>query len=99
MGIYESVSIWVELPEALHEFLLSVGVLHFSYHETLELFKIDGAVSILINFLNHILELSLGRILAKWSHDCTKLLGRDSLITILVKKRESFFELSFLLVG
>lgn len=39
--------------------------------------EIDGAIVIGINFVDHVLEFRLGRVLAKGPHDGTQLLGGD----------------------
>ena len=55
--------------------------------------------TISVDFIDHVLELSLGWILSERPHDCSQFLGSDRAVAILVKQREGFFELSDLLLS
>merc|ERR1711884_450913 len=77
----------------------SLSVLHLSGHHGEELGEINGSVTIGIDFVDHVLKFSLCRILAKRSHHCSKLLGGDCAIAILVEQGECLFELSDLLLS
>ena len=65
---YQTVTITIENLEGLNQL---VSVLHLTRHEGEELREIDGTVAVSIDFLYHILELSLGRVPTKVSHDST----------------------------
>ena len=39
--------------------------------------EVNGAIVISVNLVDHILQLGLGRVLAKGSHDGAQLLGSD----------------------
>lgn len=43
-------------------------------------------LTISIHFIDHVLQLSLCRVLAQRAHDSTQLFGRNSAISILVKE-------------
>jgi len=84
----KTVSISIEDLEGLDELLLSIGILHLSGHEGEELWEINGSVTIGIDLIDHVLELSLGWVLSEGSHDGTKLLGGNGAITILIEQGE-----------
>ena len=93
-GRNETVAISVEDLEGLNKLLLGVSVLHLTGHEGKELWEIDGSVTVGIDLIDHVLELSLGWVLTKGAHDSTKFLGGDGAITVLIEEGESFLELS-----
>ena len=49
-------------------------------------------LTISINFIDHILQFGLCRILSQWPHDCTQLLGCNCAIAVFVKQWECLFE-------
>merc|ERR1719424_884358 len=55
----ETVPIAIEDFESFDQLLLSVGVLHLTGHQRQELWEIDRSISICIDFVDHVLELSL----------------------------------------
>merc|ERR1719478_1408185 len=95
----EAVAVLVEDAEGLLELLLRVGVLHLAGHEGAELGEVNGAVAVGIDLVDHVLQLSLGRVLAERAHDGAELLGGDGAITVLVEEGEGLLELSDLLLG
>merc|ERR1719195_624702 len=95
----EAVSITVEDLECLDKLFFGVRVLHLACHQGQELREIDGAISISIDLIDHVLELSFGWVLTQGSHHCAQLFRRDGSITIFVEKREGLLELSNLLLG
>ena len=85
----ETVAIDIEsLLESLHELLLGVGALHLAGHKAKELGEINGAVAISIDLVDHILKLSLSRVLTEGPHDGSELLGGDCTFPV-VKMQES----------
>merc|ERR1740121_2443437 len=94
----EAVPITIEYLEGFDQLLLCIRVLHLSRHERQELRKINGAIAIGVDLVDHVLELSLCWILSKRPHHCAQLLGRDGAIAILVKEREGLLELGDLLL-
>jgi hypothetical protein len=61
---------------------------HLARHHRKKFGKVDGAVAVGIDLVDHVLELGLGRVLAEGAHDSAKLLGGDGSITVLVEKGE-----------
>merc|ERR1740117_1575216 len=57
----ETISVTVKNLEGLDKLFLGVGVLHLPCHEGQELGEIDGAVSVSIHLIDHILQLGLSR--------------------------------------
>ena len=55
-------------PEGLANFFLWICVFHFSCHHGQEFGKIDGAVAVGVDLVDHVLELRLGRILPQRPH-------------------------------
>merc|ERR1719189_1223662 len=95
----EAVAIAIEHLEGFDQFLLGVGVLHLARHEGQELWKVDGAITICVDLIDHVLELSLGGVLSQRPHHSAQLFRGDCAIAILVEERESLLELSNLLLG
>merc|ERR1719235_1098343 len=95
----EAVAIAVEDLEGLDQFLLRISVLHLPCHQGQELGKIDRSVAVGIDLVDHVLQLSLCRILTQGSHHRSQLLGGDCTIAILVEQGESLLELGNLLFG
>ena len=52
-----------------------------------------------VHLIDHVLELSLGGVLAKRAHDRAQLLGGDSAIAVLVEERECLLVLGDLFLG
>ncbi len=50
-----------------------------------------------VDFVDHVLELGLGRVLSERPHDGAELLGGDGAISVLVKEGEGLLELCDLL--
>ena len=95
----ETVTITIEDLESLNQLLLGVGVLHLAGHKGEELGEINGAVTISIDLVDHVLEFSLSGVLTKGAHDSAELLGGDGAITVLVEQGEGLLELRDLLLG
>ena len=96
----EPIAILVEDFEGLLDLLLAVGVLDFSAHHSEELWEVDRAVAVSINLLvDHVLGHTLGRVLTQGPPDCSKLLGGDGAIAVLVEQRENLPELGDLLLN
>jgi len=93
----ETVVVTVEHLESLADLLLRVGILHLARHHGEELRKVDGAIVVSVNLVDHVLKLGLGGVLAERAHDGAELLGGDLTITILVKEGEGLLELGDLL--
>lgn len=54
--------------------------------------------TISINFVDHVLQLSLCGILSKRPHDSAQFLGSDGAIAILIEQRKGLFEFGNLLL-
>ena len=63
-GTDVAVSVLVEDLEGLLDLLLRVGVAHLARHHRQELGEIDRAVPVCVDLVDHVLQLSLGGILA-----------------------------------
>merc|ERR1739841_105350 len=68
----ETVAISIEDLEGLDELLFGVGVLHLSGHEGQELWEVDGSVTVSVDLVDHVLELSFSWVLSKGSHDSSE---------------------------
>ena len=77
-----TVPVLVEDLEGLFNLFLSIRVLHLPSHHGQELRKVDGTISIGINLVDHVLELSLRGVLSQGTHDSPKLHGGDRAIII-----------------
>ena len=95
----EAVTVLIEDTEGLLDLLLGVRVLHLAGHQGQELREVDGAGAVLVDLVDHILQLGLGGVLAQGAHDGSQLLGGDGAITVLVEQGEGLLELGDLLVG
>ena len=60
--------------------------LHLSRHEGQELREVDGAVAVDVDLVDHVLELSLRRVLAERSHHRAELARGDGPIAVLVEE-------------
>merc|ERR1740117_2348858 len=95
----EAVTITVKHFESLNQLLLSVCVLHLSCHQRQELWEINGAVTISIHLIDHVLKLCFGWVLSKRSHHCSQFLRGDGTVTILIEQGEGLLELGNLFLG
>merc|ERR1719203_1429887 len=95
----EAIAITIEDLESLDELLLRVRVLHLACHQRQELGEIDGTIAIGVHLVDHVLQVSLSRVLTQRPHDRAQLLCGDGTITILIEEREGLLELSDLLLG
>ncbi len=84
-GADETIAITIEDFEGLDEFLLRVRILHFTSHQRQELGEIDRAVAVGVDFIDHVLELSLRRILTQGAHDGAQLFRGDRAVAVLIK--------------
>lgn len=50
--------------------------------------EVDGSVSISVNLVDHVAELSLGRVLSERSHDGSELLGGNGSISVCLNDVE-----------
>jgi hypothetical protein len=73
----EAVVVAVEDLESLADLLLGVGVLHLARHHGEELGKVNGAVVVGIDLVDHVLQLRLGGVLAERAHHSAELLSGD----------------------
>merc|ERR1711925_52771 len=89
----EAIAITVEHVESLNELFLSVCVLHLSCHQREKLWEVNSAVSVCIDFVDHILKFCLCGILAQRPHDRAQLLRGDRAIAILVEERKRLLEI------
>jgi len=95
----EAVAIFVKDAEGLLDLLLGVRVVHLAGHQGQELGEVDCTAAILVNLVDHVLELGLRGVLTEGAHDGAQLLRRDRTIAVFVKERERLLEFSDLLVG
>merc|ERR1719217_1112082 len=95
----EAVAVLVEDAERLLQLLLRVRVLHLARHEGAELREVNGAVAVGIDLVDHVLQLSLRRVLAERAHHGAQLLGGDGAVAVLVEQRERLLELGDLLLS
>lgn len=65
---------------------------HFARHHREKLGEINGAVAVSIDLVNHVLQLSLGRVLTERTHNGAQLLGGDGAVTVLVEQGEGLFQ-------
>ena len=78
-------------------FFLRVRVLHLPGHQRREFWEINGAVSVGIRSVDHVLQLSLCRILIEDCMTVPQLLGGQSAVAIFVERGKGFLELCNLL--
>src|ERR1700753_3430223 len=81
-----TVPVLVEDIKGLFNLLLTICVTHLPSHVGQELQKVDGAVSVEINLVDHVLELSLRGVQSQGTHDSPKLLACDLAISIYQRK-------------
>jgi hypothetical protein len=60
----KAISVFVKDLECLFNLFLRICVLHLARHHGEELWEINGPVAICVDFVDHVLQLCLGRILA-----------------------------------
>merc|ERR1719211_160116 len=94
----EAVAVAIKDLECFDQLLLCICILHLPCHQRQELWKIDRAVPVGVDFVDHVLQLSLCGILPKRPHHGAKLLGGDGSVTILVEQGERLLELCDLLL-
>merc|ERR1719189_1967031 len=85
----EAVAVAIEHLEGFDQLLLCVGVFHLARHEGQKLGKVDGAITICVDLVDHVLELSLCGVLPQRPHHCAQLLCGDCAVAIFVEERES----------
>mmetsp|Transcript_7993 Transcript_7993/g.18713 ORF Transcript_7993/g.18713 Transcript_7993/m.18713 type:complete len:210 (+) Transcript_7993:141-770(+) len=95
----EAVAILVEHTERLLQLLLRISVLHLARHQRAELWEVNCAVAVSVDLVDHVLQLSLGRVLAERAHHGAELLGGDGAIAVLVEQGEGLLELGDLLLS
>ena len=78
----ETIPVLVGDLEGLSDLVLTICVTDPSGHHGQELRKVDGAISIGINLVDHFLELSLRGVLTQGTHDSPKPPGGDRAIFI-----------------
>merc|ERR1719291_16115 len=61
----KTISISVKNLESLDQLLFRVRVFHLTSHQRQKLWEINGAVTVCIDLVNHVLQLGLRRILAQ----------------------------------
>ena len=87
------------LKASISSFYINVLHLRETRHDGEKIREIDCTVVISMDFINHVLELSLGRVLTQASHDITEFLDVYAAITILIIERENILEFFNLFSG
>ena len=82
-----SVSVLIEDLEGLLDLLLAVGVLHLASHHGKELGKVDGAVAVGVDLVDHVLEFCLCGVLSQRAHHGAELLSGDGAITVCIEAK------------
>ena len=77
-----AIAVLIEDLECLLDLLFTIGVAHLARHHGEELREVDRAVAVSVDLVDHVLELSLCRVLAQRAHDGTELLGGDRAIAV-----------------
>jgi len=90
----EPIPILIENLESLPDLLLTVRILHLPSHHGQKLGEVDGAVTVGVDFVDHVLEFGFGWVLTQGTHDGAELFGGDGTIAVLVEEGESLLELS-----
>ena len=83
------VPVLIEHFESLLDLLLAVRIAHFARHHREKLREIQRPVPISVQFIDHVLELSLSRVLPQRSHHGPELLGGDRAIAICIRETEA----------
>mmetsp|Transcript_13213 Transcript_13213/g.38315 ORF Transcript_13213/g.38315 Transcript_13213/m.38315 type:complete len:208 (-) Transcript_13213:304-927(-) len=94
----ESISVLVENLESFHQFFLRVGILHLLGHQTQKLSEINSTTSVVIDFIDHIVQFSFCWGLTKRTHNSSQLLSGNGAIAVLVEEQERFLEFGNLFV-
>ena len=94
-GRDEAVAILIEDPESFSDLLFRIRVFHFPGHHRKELREVDRPVSVRVDFVYHVLQLSFRRVLAQTPHHSSQLFGGDGSVTILIEQRKRFLEFCF----
>ena len=81
-GADVSVAIAVEDLEGLLDLLLAVRVAHLARHHREEFGEVNRAVPVRVDLVDHVLQLSLRRVLAQRTHDGAQLARRDRTVAI-----------------
>ena len=76
------IPLFIEYLERLLDLFLGIGVTHIPRHHAEELRETDRAVAICIDFVDHVLQLIFGWVLAERSYDSSERFGRNRAITI-----------------
>ena len=87
----------IEQSERLHDFFSAVAFAHLGRHHGEELLEVDGAVTILIDVRDHLLDFILVRFETKSTHRNLKFLRVDGSAPIGVKQVKRFANLLLLL--
>lgn len=66
---------------------------HHCRRASTDLCEVYGSVAVGVNLVDHVLELSLGGVLAEGAHDSAELLDGDGAIAVLVEEGEGLLEL------
>jgi len=66
-------------------------------HESLELIVVDPAGSVLVDFSDHLVQVSIRQIVVEFHENLLDDVGVDFAFSILVQDTESFFHLDFIL--
>ena len=77
-----TIPVLVEGLEGLFDLLITTCITHLPSHHVQELGKVDGAVSVGINLVDHVPELTLRGVLSQGTHDSPKLPCGDHAISI-----------------
>ena len=81
-GADKAVSVLIEDLEGLFDLFFAIGVLHLPGHHRQELGEVDGAVSVGIDLVDHVLKFSLCGVLTQRAHDGAKLPCGDRAVSI-----------------
>jgi hypothetical protein len=76
------ISILVENFERLLDFLFRISVPHLSSHHSEELWEIDRAISVGVDFVDHVLQLCFCWVLPQRPHDCAQFFGGDGTVAV-----------------
>lgn len=86
-GRDEAVAVLVKHLERLADLFLRVGILHLASHHGEELGKVDGAVAVRVDLVDHVLEFGLGRVLPEGAHDGAEFASGDLAIAVCRRGR------------
>lgn len=77
-----TVPILIKHLERLLDLLLRIGIAHLPRHHGEELWEIDGAVTVGVDLVDHVLKLCFGGVLAEGTHDGPELFGGDGAVAV-----------------